>query len=164
VRTTRRGTRGTPGLRRARSECEEAGFTLIELLVVMVIVGILILIGLPTYLGARERAADRTTEANVRTGLAAAMTYFAESGTYTGYDVTAAEQAEPSLDWIAPGAPTANQVSVVTANGYDLLMVSKSPSGNYVCLAQQFASPVTTTGKGATFADVDTQAECTNGW
>jgi hypothetical protein len=43
-------------------------------------------------------------------------------------------------------------------------MVSKSASGNYVCLAQQFSSPVTTTGKGATYGDVDTQAECVNGW
>jgi prepilin-type N-terminal cleavage/methylation domain-containing protein len=164
VRSTRRGTRGLPGVRRARPVREEAGFTLIELLVVMVIIGILIMIGLPTYLGARERAADRTTEANVRTGLAAAMTFFAETGTYTGYDVTAAEQAEPSLDWVAPGPPVGAQVAILTANGYDLLMVSKSPSGNYVCLAQQFSSPVTTTGKGATFADVDTQVECTNGW
>jgi type IV pilus assembly protein PilA len=142
----------------------EGGFTLIELLVVMVIIGILVLVGLPTYLGARERAADRTTEANVRTGLAAAMTYFAEEGTYTGYDVTQAEQAEPSLDWVAPGPPGARQLAIVTANGYDLLMVAMSPSGNYVCLAQQFSSPVTSTGKGATFAAVDTQAECTNGW
>jgi type IV pilus assembly protein PilA len=143
---------------------DERGFTLIELLVVMVIIGILILIGLPTYLGARERAADRATEANVRTGLAAAMTFFAENGSYTGYDVTEAENAEPSLDWVPPGPPARNEIAIVTANGYDLLVVSLSPSGSYVCLAQQFASPVTTTGKGPAFADVDTIAECTNGW
>jgi type IV pilus assembly protein PilA len=142
----------------------DRGFTLIELLVVMVIVGILILIGLPTYLGARERAADRTTETNVRTGLAAAMTYFAELGTYTGYDVAQAENAEPSLDWVAPGPPGRHEVAIVTATGYDLLLVSHSPSGSYVCLAQQFSSPVTTTGKASTFASVDTVAECTGGW
>jgi len=146
------------------SQSDDEGFTLIELMVVVLIIGILIAIALPTFLGARKRAADRAAQSELRTGLAAGLTYYAEYADWTLFDDVEAESAESSLEWIDGGAPATGEISIEIHTGQNLLLVRESMSGEFFCVAQIASNPATLRGGGPTFADVDTIAECTGGW
>ena len=148
---------------RQRPEGQE-GFSLIELMVVVLIIGALIVIAVPVFMGARQRAADRAVQTNLRTAIAAALTEWSETGSYTSFTLAVAESIEPALHWKDSGGPGTGQVLIRVASGPDLLLVTKSSSGTYFCLRQRVDSPVWDQGRGANFGDVDTLAECDGGW
>lgn len=142
----------------------EAGFTLVEMMVVILVIGVLIAIALPTFLGARKRAQDRAVQTNMRSGLAAALAYYTEAQDWSGFDAVRATTEEPRIDWVDPGPPANGETAIVVHAGQQLLLVGQSSSGTYFCLAQIASNPATLQGAGPAFTDVDTVAECNGGW
>jgi type IV pilus assembly protein PilA len=140
---------------------EDRGFTLIELMVVVLIIGILIAIALPTFLGARSRAQDRSAQSDLRNAIAQAKVYFTDGDTYTGFNAAAGAAGEPSLSWAdgAEPSPPDNKVYVENVTATGLVLVRHSDSGTFFGISDQ--AGVTKFCKNATATNIDTQAECT---
>jgi len=75
----------------------EGGFTLIELLVVIIIIGILLAIAVPSYLGMKSRAENAAAKANVRSAVPAVEAYYSDNGYYTGMNLAALQAIDQSL-------------------------------------------------------------------
>jgi type IV pilus assembly protein PilA len=157
---------------RAKRASEEEGFTLIELMVVVLIIAILLLIAIPTFLGARQRAQDAAVKSNLRNALTSAKTLFTDKDTYAGVTPTALQAVEPSLTFQTAVSVSAKEISVAVttdAQGQTTVYLSaKSDSGTCFQIADVASGPGTEYGTGsctsATAASNLSTTASTGGW
>lgn len=110
----------------------EQGFTLVEVMVVVLIIGILLAIGIPTFLGARSRAQDRAAQSNLRIAQTTSLILFTDDGTFTPADSTGMAAAEPQINWIAGSVDSTDEALVSVgpnAAGTEFGAASLSDSG-----------------------------------
>lgn len=86
-----------------RKDQREAGFTLIELLVVIIILAVLATVGIPTFLGQRQRAHDAAAYTLVRNALTALQAALVDTGDYTLVTTDHLASIEPSIVWVESG-------------------------------------------------------------
>jgi type IV pilus assembly protein PilA len=67
---------------------DESGFTLVELLVVVLVLGALVAIAVPTFIGQRESAWDAALRSELRAASIALESYRAQNGAYTSQALT----------------------------------------------------------------------------
>ncbi len=99
------------------------GWTLVETMIVVLVIGLLIAIAIPTYLGSKNRSNDRAAQANLRGALVAAKASYSVNATYTCALAAATvpcpaalPQLEPALTYTTAASTTANpRVSIWTA-------------------------------------------------
>jgi prepilin-type N-terminal cleavage/methylation domain-containing protein len=63
------------------------GFTLVEVLVTIAILGVLLTIAIPGFIGFVDRANETAAQSDLRAAVPAVETFYSDNGTYTGMKI-----------------------------------------------------------------------------
>lgn len=82
----------------------------------MLIIGILLAIGIPTFLGARTRAQDRAAQSNLRTAQNTALIIYTDDADFRQASVANLRVAEPSVTWRGANGVSRSESNVSISN------------------------------------------------
>ncbi len=134
-------------LRQRLNARDESGFTLIELLVVLIIIGVLLAIAIPSYLGFQKKAQQTAAMSDVRQAIPDAVAWYSDNNSYTGMT---ARLLQSKYD---------NGMQVTTATGSNPGIVTAGPSsavtGDYCISAVDAGHWAHVVGPGGTVVNDD---------
>ena len=156
-----RRSRAAWGIRALRARAgEEQGFTLIEIMIVLIVIGVLLAIAVPTFLGTKSGAQDISAKQTLSEGILAAKgLYVIDGGDFsaiTGGNANAASQTAATLmkgqaggiTWVryGPGSTAPSIVGVYVPSADPEYMVLSAMSDTNSCFYAMFVSTAPAAG------------------
>lgn len=125
--------RKAPDDGRTQTDGRDRGFSLVELALVITIIGVVVAIAVPNFIGSRRSANDRAAQASLRLALSLAKTSYTADETYA--KAQAGDLSDPALTFTSTTSTGPTQVAVAVNIGDDArTWTATVRSGSGTCL------------------------------